>query len=457
MATGLPFIPEYITVHLGPPNSNAENVTVPFPEYIKNVASSEIYPTWPDNALRANILAIISFALNRVYTEWYPSKGFNFDITNSTSYDQKFVPGREIFQNISQIVDEIFNNYVVQEGTVQPFFTEFCNGTTVTCPGLSQWGTVSLADQGYTPLQILQNFYGADIQIVENAPVKPNVESYPGRPLSLGDSSNEVAQLQMQLNRISNNYPAIPKISPMDGVFGVSTEQAVRAFQNIFNLTVDGIVGKATWYKIKYIYNSVTKLGELSSEGLQLEEVLPFFGASSFGPGATGSYVRVIQFYLAVIGYFDENIPSVVINGVYDEQTEAAVRAFQTQYGLEADGIVGRNTWNALQDAYEGIIRTLPESIYDGRAKLYPGSILSLGLESEDVRDLQQYLAVIGKTYTNIPEVEVTGVFNPQTQEAVTAFQQAFGIPPVGYVGAITWNTIADEYNRLTLSGFASE
>lgn len=457
MPIGLPFVPEYITVHLGAPNSPAENVTVPFPDYIKNVASSEIYPTWPESALRANILANISFALNRIYTEWYRSKGYDFDITNSTQYDQKYSPGREVFQNISQIVDEIFNNYVVREGTVQPFFTEFCNGTTVTCPGLSQWGTVGLAEQGYDPLQILQYYYGEDIQIVENAPVKPNVESYPGRPLRLGSAGNEVATLQMQLNRISNNYPAIPKIPNINGVFGETTEDAVREFQRIFNLTVDGIVGQATWYKIKYIYNSVRRLGELSSEGIALEEVLPFFGATALGPGSTGEAVRVVQFYLAVIGYFNEELPVIAVDGIYGPETTEAVKAFQTLYGLTVDGIVGRNTWNALQDAYEGIIRTLPESAYEGRAKLFPGYDLSLGMEGEDVRDLQEYLAVIGRTYTNIPEIEVTGVFDQQTEDAVIAFQQAFGLPPVGYVGANTWNAIRKEYNEITLSGFTSD
>lgn len=162
-----PVIPQNITVHLGPPDSPAENVTVNFVDYIKNVASSEIYPTWPEEALRANIYAIISYALNRVYTEWYPSRGYDFDITNTTAFDQAFVPNREIFQNISRIVDEVFNNYVVRQGEVQPLFTQFCNGTTSQCQGLSQWGTVDLAESGLTAYEILQSYYGQDIGIVE--------------------------------------------------------------------------------------------------------------------------------------------------------------------------------------------------------------------------------------------------------------------------------------------------
>lgn len=178
--TGLPFIPETITVHLGTPTSNAENVTVNFPDYIKNVASSEIFPTWPENSLRANIYAIVTFALNRIYTEWYRAKGYDFDITNTTQYDQKFINGREIFENISQITDELFKNYVVRQGSIEPLFTQFCNGTTVTCSGLSQWGTVGLAEQGYTPYEILQYYYGNDINIVTDAVVKTNTPSYPG-------------------------------------------------------------------------------------------------------------------------------------------------------------------------------------------------------------------------------------------------------------------------------------
>ena len=216
-----PIIPENITVHLGAPSQNAENVTVPFADYVKNVASSEIYPTWPEEALRANIYAIISYALNRIYTEWYPSRGYNFDITNTTQFDQAFVKDREVFENISLIVDDIFNDYVVRQGEIQPLFTAFCNGTTSQCSGLSQWGTVSLAEQGLTPFEILQNYYGNNIGIVENAPISNNVESYPGVPLRLGDAGNNVDIIQTQLNRISNNYPAIPKINDPEGVFGV--------------------------------------------------------------------------------------------------------------------------------------------------------------------------------------------------------------------------------------------
>ena len=233
------YIPETITVHLGAPAADAPNVTVSFPDYIKNVASSEVYPTWPEDALRANIYAQISFALNRYYTEWYRSQGYDFDITNSTRYDQAYVQGCNIFDNISAIVDEIFNSYIVRDGSVEPYFTQYCNGTTVTCEGLSQWGTVPLAEQGLSPLEILQNYYGNDIRIVADAPVRSTGQSYPGQPLRLGMAGNVVRYKQVQLNRISRNYPAIPKINPVDGIFGTQTENAVRAFQRIFKFLLN--------------------------------------------------------------------------------------------------------------------------------------------------------------------------------------------------------------------------
>ena len=252
-----PFIPEYITVHLGTPNSNAPNVTVPFPEYIKNVASSELYPTWPENALRANIYAQLSFALNRYYTEFYRSQGKDFDITSSTAFDQAFVQNREIFDNISDIVDEIFDSYLVRQGQIQPFFAQYCNGTTVTCPGLSQWGTVPLARNGLTPFEILQRYYGDDINIVTDVPVEPNANSYPGFSLSVGSVGAPVRLIQFWLNRISANYPSIPKIQTIDGIFDEVTESAVKKFQQIFNLTPDGIVGGLMLFCLDGIFHQI--------------------------------------------------------------------------------------------------------------------------------------------------------------------------------------------------------
>lgn len=244
-----PYIPQNITVHLGTPSSDAENVTVSFSDYVKNVASSEIYPTWDESALRANILAIVSFALNRVYTEFYRSRGYDFDITNSTAYDQFFVNGRSFFSNISQLVDELFNDYLRRPGFVEPLAAKFCNGTTVTCEGLSQWGSENLAQQGYNSVQIIRSYYG-NVEIVNDAPVAGITSSYPGRPLRRGTSGPSVVTTQVMLNRISQSYPAIPKIPSVDGIFGAQTEASVRKFQEVFNLEPDGIVGKATWYAL---------------------------------------------------------------------------------------------------------------------------------------------------------------------------------------------------------------
>ena len=444
--TGTPFIPRTIMVHLGTPSSNAENIYVDFPDYIKNVASSEIYPTWPEAAMRANIYAQISYALNRYYTEWYRSQGYDFDITNSTQFDQAFVPGREIYDTVSDIVDDIFNSYVVRRGSIEPYFTQYCNGTTSTCDGLSQWGTVPLAEQGLGPYEILTRFYGDDIDIVTDAPVRNGQPSYPGRALRLGDSGNDVQQIQIRLNRISTNYPSIPKINPTDGNFGVNTEEAVRAFQRLFRLTEDGVVGNATWYRITYLFNAVKRLSELDSEGIRIDE-LPRAFEQLLSRGDSGDNVRVMQYYLAVIAAYYDTIPEIAVNGTFDEATEAAVRAFQRQFGLTEDGLVGRQTWQAMEDAYESI-RTSTDLI-DGGIILFPGRVLQAGFQGEDVATIQEYLAYIATVYPAIPAPAVTGVYGLETVQAVEAFQQEFGLDVNGIVGVTTWDAIASLYSDL--------
>ena len=443
----LPFIPETITVHLGLPDRQAENVTVSFPDYIKNVASSEIYPTWPEEAIRANIYAQITYALNRVYNEFYRSQGYDFDITSETQFDQKFIKGRDIYENISRIVDEIFNDYVVRQGRIDPFFTAYCNGTTTTCAGLSQWGTVSLADQGLTPYQILQYYYGNDIGILENAPIRTNIPTYPGVPLRVGSSGNDIKTIQLQLNRIRRNYPAIPEIPNPNGVFGVSTRNAVQEFQRIFNLTPDGIVGKATWYQLKYIYNGVKRLNELTSEGLTLAEVTRPY-PEVLQEGETGIDVQALQYYLNVIAYFSDGaVPSVTVDGVFGPATTRAVIAFQELAELPADGIVGLQTWIRLEQAYQDILASLPEGIEGDRAKPYPGYVLSEGLQNDDVRDLQTYLRGIADYTGVIPAIPITGYFGTQTRDAVSALQAQNGIPVTGTVGPATWNLIRRLYD----------
>ena len=357
-----PYVPQTITVHLGPPGSDAENVTVSFPEYVKNVASSEIYPTWEPAAIRANVLAITSFALNRVYTEYYPSRGYPFNITSSTAYDQKFIKGRSIFENISQVVDSIFNSYIRRIGFVEPLAAKFCNGTTTTCDGLSQWGSQAMAEQGADSITILRSYYGDNIEIVTNAPVMGIRYSYPGAPVRLGDRGEAVLRIQTMLNRISRDYPAIPKVQPVDGIFGEGTEQAVIKFQQIFSLTPDGIVGSATWYKLVFLYVGVLDLAELVSEGQTFyANAIPLEFSDVVAPGDTGEEVRVIQYLLSVVSEFYSNVPPVAVDGVYGPATRQAVIAVQQMAGLPQDGVVGEQTWQALYRLYAGIADTMTE------------------------------------------------------------------------------------------------
>ncbi len=351
-----PYIPRNITVHLGSPASNSANVTVPFVDYVKNVASSEIYPTWDEDALRANILAIISFALNRVYTEFYRSRGYDYDITNSTAYDQAFVNGRSYFSSISRIVDEFFNDYLRRPGFVEPLAAKFCNGTTVTCEGLSQWGSENLARQGYSYDQILRSYYG-NVEIVTDAPVRGIMASYPGTPLRVGSSGPNVVVVQASLNRIAQNYPAIPKLSNVDGVFGSRTEASVRAFQRIFGLTPDGIVGPATWYALVRLYTAVTDLSELRSQGQQFYAI-NWSPPNSLQSGDSGEKVRLLQYMLSILSSYIPEIPTLSVDGIFGSGTRAAVLAAQRRYNLPETGIVDPVTWDEIYNQYSGIENT---------------------------------------------------------------------------------------------------
>lgn len=353
MPTVVPYVPQRITVHLGSPSSNASNVTVPFIDYVKNVASSEIYPTWDESALRANILAIVSYALNRVYTEFYRSRGYDFDITNSTAYDQYFVNGRSYFENVSRLVDELFNDYLRRPGFVEPLAAKFCNGTTVTCEGLSQWGSQNLALQGYTSDQILRSYYG-NVETVVNAPIRGITSSYPGTPLQRGSSGPSVVVIQTSLNRIAQSYPAIPKIPAVDGIFGSRTEAAVIAFQRIFGLTPDGIVGPGTWYELVRLYTAVTDLSELRSQGQQFYAI-NWSPPNGLGPGDTGDKVRFLQYMLSVLSSHIPQIPPLTVDGIYGQATRAAVLAAQRFFRLPETGTVGAQTWDQIYDQFAGI------------------------------------------------------------------------------------------------------
>ena len=348
-----PYIPQRITVHLGAPNKPAENVTVSFSDYVKNVASSEIYPTWDEEALKANILAITSFALNRIYTEFYRSRGYDFDITSSTAFDQFFVKGRSYFENISRLTDTLFNDYIRRPGFVEPLAAKFCNGTTVTCEGLSQWGSQKLAQNGKSYLEILQNYYG-NIEIVRNAPIRGNFASYPGRILSLGAAGPNVVVVQTELNRIAQNYPAIPKVPVVDGIYGVKTQASVKKFQEIFDLTPDGIVGQATWYALVRLYTAVLSLSELRSQG-QKYYINSWEVGNPLREGDRGVKVEQLQYMLRVISAYIPSIPPIQVDGIFGPATKDAVLAAQQRFDLQEDGIVGPKTWDEIFSQYSGI------------------------------------------------------------------------------------------------------
>ncbi|MBE6711992.1 MAG: hypothetical protein E7580_00565 [Ruminococcaceae bacterium] len=439
------FIPERVTVHLGTPTSSASNVTVPFVDYIKNVASSEIYPTWPEASLRANIYCQISFILNRVFTEWYPSRGYNFNITNSTAYDQYYVYGRNIFESISRIVDEIFNEYVRRPGRIDPYFTEYCNGTTVTCAGLSQWGTVTLAQNGRSPLEILQFYYG-DVELTSTNKIRAIQSSYPGSPLRRGSSGRDVRTIQQQLNRIRVNYPAIPAINTVDGIYGTETENAVKAFQRIFDLTPDGVVGKRTWYRISYIYVAVKRLGELNSEGERPQyDDNSYPGLLRFGD--TGTAVQNLQFYLKTIAAFNPFISDLEIDGFFGRGTENSVRAFQRTYSLNVDGIVGETTWNRIVSVYLDVTEGGTLTI-----RPYPGQLLRIGSSGDSVLYEQMLLNRIRPVFVTVGKLEEDGVFGPRMRNSVREFQRLFGYRDDGIIGRETWNALNRVFGS-TVSG----
>ncbi len=443
-----PVIPTYITVHLGRPNQPAENVTLPFTEYIKNVASSEIYPTWPENAIRANILAQISFALNRIYTEYYRSRGYDFDITNNTAIDQAFNKDGEVYSNISAIVDEIFNNYIVRRGRVEPLYAQFCDGYTTSCNGLSQWGSVTLANRGLSPIEILRYYYGDDISLVYNAPISDNTQSYPGVALRRGSFGDDVVTIKRELNRISQNYPAIPKIQYINGVFDLETENAVKKFQEIFNLSPDGIVGKATWYKIKQIFASVKRLSELTGEGLTISEVARRY-TRELNMGSQGEDVEALQYYLAFIGYFFPELPPIPITGFFGELTRDAVFSFQNTYELPVTGVVDANVFNRIEQVYNMVVSELPANYQSAIGEPYPGRFLVEGDRGESVRIIQGYLNKIGQNVEQIPVIEVDGIFGVRTKAAVIALQQYLGIEQTGAIGPVEWAEIITLGNNL--------
>lgn len=436
-------VPENITVHLGPPDSNAPNVTVPFIYYIKNVASNEVYPTWPEAALRANILAQITLALNRIYTEWYPSQGYDFDITSSTAYDQNYVDGGAVFDSISAIVDEIFTNYVARAGSIAPVYTEYCDGFIAQCAGMTQWGTVDLANQYYTPLDILRHYYGDDVYI-KTATVQETIpSSFPG-DLKYGDESADVALLQARLNRIAINYPAIPFVELSNGVFSRSTENAVRTFQQVFGLPPTGVVDETTWYRIIFIYNAVKKLAELGSEGETISN--DGYPGRVLAVGDRGLDVLRMEYYLRRISEYlgPSVVPPPIVNGIFDADGRPSVIGFQRYYGLPVTGEIDEATWNAIVKVFYDIPGDRTPTLID-----YPGSPLRRGSRGQDVRFIQNILNSVEERIPDIPYLTVDGVFGSQTELAVREFQRYYGLTADGIVGPLTWTKLNEVYSGI--------
>lgn len=437
----VPLIPEMITVHLGAPDEPAENITIPFPDYIKNVASSEIYPTWPQSATRANIYAQITFALNRIYSQWYRSQGYDFDITSSAQFDQSFIQGRSIFENISKAVDTIFTSYVVRQGENQPLPISFCEGTDTLCGGFSKWGSLELAQQGYTPYDILKYYLGNDIDIVTDVPVDASFKSYPLYPIKVGNFGLDVSTLQHELNQIRNNYPSIPEITFLEqGVFGVDTEAAVKEFQKIFNLVQDGIVGSATWYQIKYVYESV--------RGIDKEIQSRFTGIWQEGD-SDSVIIKLIQYYIRVFGCYYPDVPVIEITGYYGPETTEAVKALQKKFDLVVDGNVSIETWARFNEEYKTILHQIPPGCLQNKT-IYPGYVLSRGMGDKNVTLMQTYLSKISEADPEIPAVTVTNIFDEQMEAAVRAVQEKYNVGEVtGVIGAPSWNLISEIYESL--------
>lgn len=394
--------------------------------------------SWPEEALRANIIAQVSLALNRIWTEWYPSRGYSFNITGSPGYDQAYVNGRTVFAVMERLTAELFNTFVQRSGDAEPYFTEYCDGKTVTCPGMKQWGTVDRAREGMNSLQILRYYYGNRVQLVTTDNIAAIPSSYPGSPLRRGSTGTNVRILQKQLSRIAKDYPSFGK-PVVTGTFDEATENSVKKFQKQFSLTADGVVGRATWNKVSFIYVSVKDLAELTSEGETAEGTQSTGGwpGTVLRRGSTGSSVEQVQFWLSDLAQFDSSLVRVTVDGSYGAATERAVRTFQQKQSLTADGVVGQRTWNTLYAAWVDA-----QSDLGGTA--WPGTALRRGAAGMEVRLVQFWLRLAADNYSALRTVTVDGSYGAATVSAVEAFQTLFGLTPDGVVGRSTWNKLKE-------------
>ena len=394
--------------------------------------------SWPEEALRANIIAQVSLALNRIWTEWYPSRGYSFNITGSPGYDQAYVNGRTVFAVMERLTAELFNTFVQRSGDAEPYFTEYCDGKTVTCPGMKQWGTVDRAREGMNALQILRYYYGNRVQLVTTDNIAAIPSSYPGSPLRRGSTGTNVRILQKQLSRIAKDYPSFGKPA-VTGTFDEATENSVKKFQKQFSLTADGVVGQRTWNTLYAAWvDAQSDLGGTAWPGTALRR------------GAAGMEVRLVQFWLRLAADNYSALRTVTVDGSYGAATVSAVEAFQTLFGLTSDGVVGRSTWNKLKEVGLAVANKIVA------ANVAPGQFTTTtraGSSGTAVRAVQYYLRRLAAYYSDVPRVAVDGKFGAATTRAVKAWQSRAGLTVDGVVGQLTFQSLYDAAQALEASG----
>ena len=394
--------------------------------------------SWPEEALRANIIAQVSLALNRIWTEWYPSRGYSFNITGSPGYDQAYVNGRTVFAVMERLTAELFNTFVQRSGDAEPYFTEYCDGKTVTCPGMKQWGTVDRAREGMNALQILRYYYGNRVQLVTTDNIAAIPSSYPGSPLRRGSTGTNVRILQKQLSRIARDYPSFGKPA-VTGTFDEATENSVKKFQKQFSLTADGVVGQRTWNTLYAAWvDAQSDLGGTAWPGTALRR------------GAAGMEVRLVQFWLRLAADNYSALRTVTVDGSYGAATVSAVEAFQTLFGLTPDGVVGRSTWNKLKEVGLAVANKIVA------ANVAPGQFTTTtraGSSGTAVRAVQYYLRRLAAYYSDVPRVAVDGKFGAATTRAVKAWQSRAGLTVDGVVGRLTFQSLYDAAQALEASG----
>lgn len=423
----IPIVPQYVTVHPGRPDTVSADITVTFPDYIKNVASCEISPTMPESALRAHIHMLVSFALHRIGSGFYRSRGYRFDITGDKDTDRPFAAGRNYFENVGRIVDECFNDCICRRGSDEPV-TDTAAGSEVTVHDIYE-----LAKKGMTAPEILKKYYGSDIVIKTNIPVK-GFASFPAISIKPGSAGGDIKTLQLMLNRISVYYPTIPKINPVNGIYDHNTAEAVKSFRTVFNCEPDIGVDKALWYKIQYAYDAAKKLCEPAAGcGFQAQFT------EEIKRGDRGKAVTAVQNYLSRAAMYMTEINPVQVTGYYGAETEDAVISFCRARCLRADGVVDKQVYDTLFDVYNGLGM---QDRFCSTARPLPKIPLFRGVENDDVAYLKDCLCNISYTYPSIPAVSAGGLFDEGTRESVMKYQALFGLPANDIVDIDTWNSI---------------